>query len=119
MSVVLLLSSDMENSGGQIQMVVSPLSFGGSVRSRSRSWGGPVGGLWGRGSLLSVLTLIHSAESTSVTQQTVKTAEFETWFYDGEESDVDQRFTDKPDSGFWTKTCVPHLIWCVFNVDGT
>ena len=51
----------VENSDGQLEILISPLSFGLVVMFPTQR------AFRGRDSLLSVLTLIHAAEVTSVT----------------------------------------------------
>ena len=54
-----MLNSDMEKSHGQLEILISPLSFGLAVMFPTQS------GFRGRDSLLSVLTLIHAAQLTA------------------------------------------------------
>ncbi len=63
-----MLSADVEKSHGQLEILISPLSFGLSVMFPTQS------DFRGRDSLLSVLTLTHSSGHTYThthTQSTV------------------------------------------------
>lgn len=62
--VIWVLSCDMEKSPGQLEILISPLSFGLAVMVPTQS------GFRGRDSLLSVLTLIHAAQLTSTSAHT-------------------------------------------------
>ena len=62
--VIWVLSCDMEKSHGQLEILISPLSFGLAVMFPTQS------GFRGRDSLLCLLTLIHSrAHTFTQTQQ--------------------------------------------------
>ena len=63
-AVMWVLSCDMEKSHGQLEMVISPLSFGLALMFPTQS------AFRGRDSLLSVLTLIHAAQFSSHTLST-------------------------------------------------
>ena len=70
--VIWVLSCDMEKSHGQLEILISPLSFGLAVMFPTQS------GFRGRDSLLCLLTLIHSrAHTFTQTQQHAVTQDYQ------------------------------------------